>query len=343
LDQNLRTAYANVWNANIQHEFANNFVASVAYAGSNGIKLYSLNNINRRGSGVLLGRDGRLNPNISSINFRSNDGHSNYQSLQARVDSRYIKSAGLQFTAAYTYAHAIDNESSTFGDSPLLSRVGQGLLGFQDAFNPSGDKGNADFDVRHRFVASFNWDIPVARYVGNSLLLLLLDGWATNGVVSFRTGVPFTVFDTGQADNDGSQAIRPRVVGPLAQTLDSPRPAPGAGGTFDFLDLTGLARTPSVNGPFTDTLGRNTFRAPGLQTWNISFFRNFKITETMKLQFRAEFFNLFNHPNLFVAGGTNNIAGNTSNTVQVTRGGLADNINNVEQHRNTQLALKLIF
>ncbi|MFN7943878.1 MAG: carboxypeptidase regulatory-like domain-containing protein [Blastocatellia bacterium] len=343
LDQNLRTAYANVWNASVQHEFASSFVASVAYAGSNGIKLYSLNNINRRGSGVLLGHSGRLNPNISNINFRSNDGHSNYHSLQLRADSRYIKSAGLQFTAAYTYAHAIDNESSTFGDSSLLSRVGQGLLGFQDAFNPSGDKGNADFDVRHRFVASFNWDIPFARGLGNRSLKWLLDGWATNGVVSFRTGLPFTVFDTGQPDNDGSQAIRPRVVGPLGQTLDSPRPVNGTGGTFDFLDLTGLAHTPSVNGPFTDTLGRNTFRAPGLQTWNLSFFRNFKITETAKLQFRAEFFNLFNHPNLFVAGGTNNIAGNTSNTVQVTRGGLSDNINNVEQHRNTQLALKLTF
>jgi hypothetical protein len=343
LDQNLRTAYANVWNANIQHEFAGSFVASVAYAGSNGIKLYSLNNINRRNSGALLGRSGRLNPNISGINFRSNDGHSNYHSLQARVDSRYIKSAGLQFTAAYTYSHAIDNESSTFGDSFLLSRVGQGVFGFQDAFNPSGDKGNADFDVRHRFVASFNWDIPFASGLGARPLKWLLDGWATNGVVSFRTGAPFTVFDTSQPDNDGSQAIRPRVVGPLAQPLDSPRPAGGAGGTFDFLDLTGLAPTPSVNGPFTDTLGRNTFRAPGLQTWNISFFRNFKITETAKLQFRAEFFNLFNHPNLFVAGGTNNIDSNASNTAQVTRGGLADNINNVEQHRNTQLALKFIF
>lgn len=343
LDQNLRTAYANVWNADIQHEFADSFVGSITYAGSNGIKLYSLNNINRRGSGVLLGRSGRLNPNISNINFRGNDGHSNYNSLQARLDSRYIKRAGLQFTAAYTWAHAIDNESSTFGDSYLLSRVGAGLLGFQDAFNPSGDKGNADFDVRHRFVASFNWDVPFARGLGNQTLKWLLDGWATNGVISFRTGVPFTVFDTGQPDNDGSQAIRPRVVGPIGQPFDSPRPVSGTGGTYDFLDLLGLAHTPSVNGPFTDTIGRNAFRAPGLQTWNLSFFRNFKLTETAKLQFRAEFFNLFNHANLFVAGGTNNIDGNTSHTVQVTRGGLADNINNVEQHRNTQLALKLIF
>ena len=86
------------------------------------------------------------------------------------MDSRYIKSAGLQFTAAYTYSHAIDNESSTFADSFLLSRVGQGVFGFQDAFNPAGDKGNADFDVRHRFVTSFNWDIPFARGLHNGLL-----------------------------------------------------------------------------------------------------------------------------------------------------------------------------
>src|SRR5262249_12335334 len=138
LDQNLRTAYANVWNANVQHEFANSFVASIAYAGSNGIHLYSLDNINRRGSGALLGKPGRLNPTISNINFRGHEGQSNYNSLQARVDSRYIKSAGLQFTAAYTWSHAIDNESSSFGDSYLISRVGAGLLGFQDAFNPSG-------------------------------------------------------------------------------------------------------------------------------------------------------------------------------------------------------------
>src|SRR5262249_50947470 len=101
--------------------------------------------------------------------------------------------------------------------------------------------------------------------------------------------------------------------------------------------------TPSVNGPFVGTIGRNTFRAPGLQTWNLSFLRNIDLTESKKLQFRAEMFNPFNHPNLFVAGGPNNIATNTTNPGEATRGGLFDNINNVEQHRNVQLALKFIF
>jgi len=343
LDQNLRTAYANVWNAGVQHDLGGRVVASIAYAGSNGIHLYSLNNINRRGSGVLLGQPGRLNPTISNINFRGNDGHSNYNSLQLRADSHYIKRAGLQFTAAYTLSHAVDNESSTFGDSYLLSRVGQGVFGFQDAFNPAGDKGDADFDARHRFVTSFNWDIPFARNLSRGLLKAALDGWAMNGVLSFRTGLPFTVFDTGQADNNGQQAIRPLVNGALPSTQGDSQPTPGVGGTFNYLDLSSFGHTLSVNGPFDGTLGRNTFRAPGIQMWNVSFFRNIPITEKMKLQFRAEFFNLFNHPNLFVAGGTNNIAGNTTNTAQVTRGGLSDNINNVEQHRNVQLALKFIF
>lgn len=341
VDQNLRTAYSNVWNVNVQHEVGANYVVTLAYAGSNGIHLYSLNNINRAGSGALLGEPGRLNPSISGINFRSNDGHSNYNSFQARVDSRYLKSAGLQFTAAYTWAHAIDNESSTFGDSYLISRVGQGIFGFQDAFNPAGDKGDADFDVRHRFVTSFNWDIPFAKNLRRSLWKDLLNGWGMNGILSFRTGTPFTIYDTSQPDNNGQQAIRPTVNGALPST--TLQPVPGAGGSFLYLDLSSFLPTPSVNGPFIGTLGRNTFRAPGVQSWNVSFFRNINFTESKKLQFRAEFFNLFNHPNLFVAGGTNNIDGNTLDSVEATRGGLFSNINNVEQHRNIQLALKFTF
>ncbi len=343
IDQNLKTAYADVFNVSLQHELGNSYVVTLAYAGSTGIHLYSLNNINRTDSGVLLDQSGRLNPTISAINFRGNDGHSNYNSFQARVDSRYIKNTGLQFTAAYTFAHAIDNESSTFGDSYLLSRVGQGVFGFQDAFNPAGDKGDADFDVRHRFVTSFNWDIPFARNLHSGWEKKVLNGWAMNGILSFRTGVPFTIFDTSQPDNNGQQAIRPIVIAALPETMGDSTPVPGVGGTFNYLNLSAFAPSGSVNGPFIGTLGRNTFRAPGMQSWNVSFARNIPITESKKLQFRAEFFNFFNHPNLFVAGGTNNIADNPTDSVEVTRGGLFSNINNVEQHRNIQLALKFVF
>jgi hypothetical protein len=164
-----------------------------------------------------------------------------------------------------------------------------------------------------------------------------------SGILSFRSGVPFTVFDTGQADNVGQTVpVRPILIGP-APSVGVLTPAAGVGGTFNYLDLSAFMSSPSVNGPFVGTLGRNTFRAPGLQTWNLSFLRNISLTESKKLQFRAEMFNPFNHPNLFVAGGANNIANNATDSVEVTRGGLFDNINNVEQHRNVQLALKFIF
>ncbi len=117
--------------------------------------------------------------------------------------------------------------------------------------------------------------------------------------------------------------------------------ATGAGATFVYMNLSGLAPSAGVNGPFTNTLGRNTFFAPGMQTWNLSLTRTLKFSERVHLQLRGELFNAFNHPNLFVAGGTNDIAAGSQ--VLVTRGGLPDNIGNVEQHRNIQIAVRLSF
>jgi hypothetical protein len=88
---------------------------------------------------------------------------------------------------------------------------------------------------------------------------------------------------------------------------------------------------------------RNFFLGPGQWNQDLSIFKYFDITERMKVRFTSDFFNFFNHPNLFVAGGTNNIADNPTDSVEVTRGGLFSNINNVEQHRNIQLALKFVF
>jgi hypothetical protein len=345
LDPNLRTAYANVWNANLQRKLAGHYVLTLAYAASNGIKLYSLDNVNRSGSGVLLGRPNtRLNQALSAINLRSNSGHSNYQSLQSSVDGPYLKGAGLQFHLAYTLSHSLDNQSSTLADSYLLSTAGAGLFGTQDPFNAAADQGSADFDARHRFVASVIWDVPFGRKLGNPLLRRLLSGWTVNSISSFRTGYPFSIFAANvgvPAGNDGSQAIRPLVNGSQPPILPNLPPA-SAPGTFDYVDVTGLTVPPSLNGPFNGTLGRNTYRAPGLVSWNASLIRTIKLSETKRLELRGEFFNPLNHANLFVAPGTNTIA-RPNPVVQVTRGGSVNAINNNEQHRNVQVALKLVF
>jgi hypothetical protein len=347
LKQDMKTSYANVWNLSLQRDVSSLGVFEIAYAGSNGIHLYSLNNINRSGSGVLLGKTGRLNSKISSINYRGNDGHSNYHSLQMRAESRQIKSTGLQFTGADTWSHAIDNSSSTFGDSYLLSRVGYGVFGSQDAFNPNGDKGDDDFDVRHRFVTSFNWDIPFAKNLQNRFAKTILDGWGMSGVLSFRTGYPFTIYDSESPGNTSSQQTTRATLlpGQSMPKVGSLTPVAGQPGTYTYINFDGvLGPGPNVNGPFpSNVIGRNAFRAPGMQTWNMSFMRNIKMNERVKLQFRGEFFNIFNHPNLFVNGGSNDVKAGSNNQVVVTRGGTITMINNVEQHRNIQLALKLLF
>jgi hypothetical protein len=332
LDQNMRTAYSNHWNVNVQHELANLFVASIGYVGSNGIHLYSVDNINRAGSGVLLGKAGRLNSGMGDVMYRSNSGKSTYHSMQARIDSRYIKSAGLQFSGSYTWSHAIDNISATFADSYLIRDViGSSVAGFQDPFNPSGNKGDADFDIRHRFVSSFIWDIPGANRFENRVLKTALDGWAVSGIVSLRTGHPFTIFSN-------NSRTRPYVVGEAPQPLSELRPT-STPGVYDYIDLSkGLTTGPGQNGPFlANTLGRNIYRAPGYQQWNMGIFRNIRITEGTKVQLRGELFNVFNHANLFIDNGTNNFSANNQ-AVRVRKGG-----QDAEQHRNIQLAVKFIF
>lgn len=341
LDPNMRTAYANEWNFGVQHDFSNVGVVDLTYVGSMGVHLYSMNNINRLGSQILIDPGcvstscGALNPNISTpLTLRSNSAQSSYHSLQVGLKSRYIKSAGMQFLANYTWSHSIDNASSTFGDSYLLSYYG--LTGFQDAFNPKGDLGASDFDVRHRFVTSFNWDIPFARNT-KGVMNYILDGWSWNGMLTFRTGYPFSVYDILGADNY-SEPVRPTLIGSMPSTHTG---GYLGGGVWGYLPFDNFGPGPSVNGPFIGAIGRNTFRAPGMQTWNMSFFKTFKIAEGKNLQFRGELYNIFNHPNMFVFPGSNFLG--LSDQVTAMKGGTPTTTGNVEQHRNIQFALRFNF
>src|SRR5262249_40508543 len=124
-------------------------------------------------------------------------------------------------------------------------------------FNPAGDRGNADFDVRHRLVTSFNWDIPFARDLRPGWMKAALNGWAMNGIVSFRTGVPFTIFDTGQADNGGQTPPRRPIINSAAPVGGAPTPAPGGGGPLHYLHLSAVSFTPPVSRPRLRSMGNS--------------------------------------------------------------------------------------
>jgi hypothetical protein len=328
-DPHLRSAYAASWNATFEREVGGRLVASASYLGSSGSRLYSLNNVNRVGSGGLLdpsciktriAADGitpigpdyfdcaRLNSSVANITMQENGGHSSYHALQVRLDSQRWSRAGLEFGGNYTWSHSIDNRSVS-GQSLSVAETG---VGYVDAFRPGLDGGSSDFDVRHRVATHFIWEIPLA---GNSQgwQRNLMYGWEVSGFFSYQTGQPFSVADFGTPDLT-SERTRPQLTGALPRStfipdVRSPNnylvlpinriydPVSG----LCIANAAPFACQISVNGPFSNILPRNAFRQPGLFFLNTALIKNFLLLhEKARVQCRAEFYNLFNHPNLYV-------------------------------------------
>jgi outer membrane receptor protein involved in Fe transport len=317
VDPDIVNAYAHFWSAAFEHQLNRSTVASVEYSASAGRKLYSISNINRRGTGnVYLGDtlnisgfgSARLNnAGASDINFRGSDGRSNYNAMILSLDTTSLAKLNLRLTARYTYARTKDNLSSTFSDSSNNFN-----LGFLDPFDPNVDYGNADFDVRHRFVTSFTWNIPGAkdtsRFVNH-----VVGGWQLTGIFSARTGSPFSVFDCSFSIFAESPCMRVVANGPLSFNPHIDRnDAQVSPNRYNFVNLTGL--TPGVfqnpisggnePGPFpTNMTKRNAFRGPGFWNLDTALFKNFKFTERVGFQFRFEAYNVLNHANAFVVYG----------------------------------------
>lgn len=342
VDPNIRTAYAHFWSASLEREIFPNTVASIQYSGSAGRDLYTISNINRPFSGpVYLGSttttptggvSQNLNGTYSGINFRTNGGRSNYNGLIAEIANSRFRNLGLQFTARYTFSKALDNLSSTFSESS--NNFNLGLL---DPFNPNLDYGPADFDVRHRFAASFNWEVPYFQNLTGPMNLLLA-GWEVTGIFTANTGTPFTVFD---CTNGTTVCMRAQLNGTVKTSgSDNPTAVTGTPNRFVYIDLSNLSPSTYVNsasgnsdfGPFpTNMSGRNAFRGPGTWNANMGFYKRFRITEKYGLQFRGEFYNIFNHPNLFIERAETDLSGATY--IPAFRDG----------RRNIQLALKFTF
>lgn len=321
IDPDLKSAYVISWNAGLERQITNEIAVGATYIGSSGSSLYSNDNINRLGSGQFLGRPGqRLNPNVAAVQIRSNLGHSSYHGLQLRAESRFLPKLGMQFGANYTWSHSIDNTSSVSGlDDDVLENGN--LLSFIDAFNPKLDKGSSAYDIRHRFATSFVWEFPFARS-SRAKYRHFISGWGISGVLEYQTGQPFTLVDTN-APNISNEQARPTFTGGAlpSYTLS---PVANQPNTFLYLPLNRVytdagecIRTsapfgcaPDVNGPFVGVLGRNLFRRPGTRNENAALFKHTPLPfrEGMRLEFRAEFYNLFNHPNLELRQGSQNLA-----------------------------------
>jgi hypothetical protein len=346
LDPHFKNAYTITWNAGFEHDFGHKLVASAKYVGSSASHLYTENQINRMGSGIALGRPGeRLNNNDAGIRLRGSLAHSTYNALQLRLESNRLSGLGLQFGASYTYSHSIDNSSNIFGEDNVAP-IQDG--GFLDPFHPSLDKGSSSFDITHLGSGYFIWEIPYGRRATSFLQRYVLGGWGTSGLLSFQSGMPYSLADTG-AVNWSEETTRPtyngghvsstRVPDPTAPNVFLILPINNVRNSGNCLKPAPFGCSPSVDGPFTGMLGRDTFRRPGTIVNNVSFFKDIAgPREGIKLQLRGEFYNLFNHPNLYYAFSSLDV-----NTKQFAGGTSPGVVASFRDNREVVVALRVSF
>jgi hypothetical protein len=384
VDPNLLTPYIMNFNLGIQHAFGNDLSLEVGYVGNHGSRLTGFSDIN------ACAPYDTLNPALSCvrpyaskfpyfnfINEMTNDTRSNYNSLQTTLTKRM--SHGLSFIVGYTYAHGLDNGS--------LNRFG---LIPQNSQNPGAEYGNSDFDVRHRATITTTYNIPGVKGFGqilegwqiNGIVTLQsaqpwtvddygnnfsgsgdsADRWDFFGNPSDFKGTQFTIpFCTGPGAGGCSQVAN--QTGQTTAFSASQSTAMWAKCTAVAPDLNTLAAggcfvsgnsvmAPPKTGTY-GTMGRNIFRDSGFRNVDFSVFKNFKFKERYGVQFRAEMFNVFNHP-IFAnpygassgsSGGQNDPStpsgfGGTPGTPDVNAG---NPIVGSGAARDVQFGLKLMF
>ena len=383
VDSGIATAYAHLWSAVLERQVTPNFMMAIEYNGSKGVDLYSIENPNGPGAGNVYLSDActavsAVSPNngqtftipaypcfnsvkfddrsasgfvvaknqltrlqnfqYSNINRRGDNGFSHYNSVAVRVQVTNLSNTGLSLHSSYTYAHAIDNISSTFSESNNNAN-----LGLLDPFNPKIDKGNSDFDQRHRFVLSGTWNIPFARDMSGAGKAFL-DGCTVAPIITIRGGFPFTQFDCTNAFTTCMRAVQTSTHAKTGSAKPDPN---GAANTFDYFNFSSGFDSSYINpiagisdfGPFPkNMLTRGYFYGPGAYTIDLGVYKTTKINERLSLQLRGEFFNLLNHSNMWLTLSDNDLSSTT--TVHAQKGVPPVN---ADERRNVQLALKLIF
>lgn len=276
VQRDLRTAYTQQWNFNVQQELGRSRVIELAYAGSKGTKLLGARDLNQPNPSPQI-PNLRPQPQFADINILESRGDSNYQSLQARLQQSFQH--GLAALASYTWSKSIDDASNFFtsaGDANFP----------QDSRNTRAERGLSNFDLRHRFSLSYGYDLPLGK--GR-----LRGGWQTFGIWTFQTGRPFSVYLIPNTDNSNTgQSILGFVGNDRPNVLRSPSTSNQS--PDRWFDTRAFA-LPAF-GTFGNA-GRNILSGPAYQSINASLVKNTHIAERAELQFRVEAFNLLNRAN----------------------------------------------
>ena len=333
------------WNLSVQHEFANTWLAQVAYVGTHAYRLWNHENEDLNQPFAPLdsnfsdetGNFGRpyfsVQPNLASIfPLDLGDLHLMYNSLQTSLNHRFAQGFNVLF--AYTYAHSLGNADGN-------------VAGFvQDAHTPNAEYGNVAPDLRNRFTASYLYELPVGqgrRFASGagSLLNAAIGGWDVSGITSAQTGEALTSTASSDLSNTGSFSYRyNQVANPNNFSYDTADQTafgctPGQRNILCWYNQAAFTAPPLAAGQqsahaFGDARVGN-LRGPHLVDFDFVLQKHFQLAEFGQLEFRSEFFNIFNHPNFGLPGNQVDVPGGAAIT------------NTATDNRELEFALKYSF
>jgi hypothetical protein len=316
IDPHLRDPYAMEWNFGIEQKLPGDILWSTNYVGSGGRKLTieTMENIAPAGPGAINPR--RPFPNApNTFWFIQNKGTSNYHSLQVTAERRFSK--GLTFRNSYTFAKSLDLESDPNNGTDIDYTYDLRL-----------SYGRSNWDIRHVNQTSFVYELPFGK--GRKLASgvpgvvdQFIGGWRLSGIVTLHTGLPFYVLAGQDIENTGNGL---GFLTEAAQMVSDPVPSGFKQDREHWFDASAFTL------PAFGTIGnhrKNSLSGPGYQNFDISLAKDFRIKESLGLEFRSEFFNAFNHTNF---GMPRNSLSNPSTLGQIL---------NASAARDIQFALKL--
>jgi hypothetical protein len=313
------------WNLSVQRQLPRDWVLEVAYVGTKGTHLretrdaiqpydatvhpvtitdtsnntYTITTNTFANAGA---RSRALGLATGNYQLFASDAWSHYNSLQVTASHRF--SRAFYFQAGYTWSRALDATSS--GNTAFNTAIND-QTNLRDSYGPS------DFDRTHRFVVSYNWDLPFLSKT-SGLVGTLLGHWTVGGITTFQSGAPFTIIDAGggsafalSSPNTATATLNPGFTIASAQTHGSVQSRVNQ--WFDPAAISGAPIIGADGSTGYGNLSRNTFRGPFQQNWDVSLGKNFRITEKTNFKFTTDFFNIWNHPIFASPGGIFNATG----------------------------------
>jgi hypothetical protein len=274
-DINFTTPYIQQYNFGVQQLLTRDLLVEAQYLGSKGTHLYTniFYNLPNPSAATPIAARSPF-PNLSNFALQAGAASSNYNALVLRAEKRL--SFGLMVNGSYTYSKSIDNDS--LGNSVVSSNLDQGNI-------KALERGLSSFDIRNRLTVSLTYDLPFK--FGYKPLNAILGNWQVGSIITEQSGLPFTVNIQSDRANTGQLNQRPNLIG-------DPNLPSGQRSVAQWFDASVFVAQPAGA---LGTAGRNIVEGPGTNNIDFSLLKNITFTERQRLQFRSEFFNLFNRTN----------------------------------------------